>query len=61
MVRHLTKLVKLATDRRGTVAVEYAAVGALIAIAALGAIVGLAGQVKETFENANSSWEESTS
>lgn len=59
MGKHAFLVRKLAADRSGSTVTEYAAVGALIAIAALGAIVGLAGQVKSNFEATETSWEDS--
>lgn len=52
---------RLASDRTGTVAMEYAAVGALIAIAALGAILRLAGEVKKVFQSSDTAWEQAVS
>ena len=47
-MRQFTILFRLATDRRGVTAVEYALMGALISIAIAGTVTVLAGDITAT-------------
>ena len=52
-VRFISSCRKLATDRSGVAAIEYAILASVIALALFGAPFQLGGKVEESFENTN--------
>lgn len=44
---------KMFADKKGATAIEYGLIAALIAVAAVGAMSGLGGQISKTFNNAS--------
>lgn len=42
---------KMFADKKGATAIEYGLIAALIAVAAVGAMSGLGGQISKTFNN----------
>jgi pilus assembly protein Flp/PilA len=51
MSSFLKRLKVIARHRRGATAIEYGLIAALIAVAAVGAMSNLGGQLKKTFNN----------
>lgn len=49
MIGHLAAWLQLKSDTRGVTAMEYALIGSLIAVAIIGAVTGLGGGIKTTF------------
>lgn len=48
------RLRQIWSDEQGATAIEYGLIAALIAVAAIGAMKGLGGQLKTTFNNTSS-------
>jgi pilus assembly protein Flp/PilA len=44
---------KIFTNKKGATAIEYGLIAALIAVAAVGAMSGLGGQISKTFNNSS--------
>jgi len=47
----LRKMLSVIRNSRGATAIEYGLIAALIAVAAIGAMKGLGGQLNKTFNN----------
>ena len=51
----MIRFVKLIRNERGATAIEYGLIGALIAVAAIGAMQGIGNKLNTTFNNVSNS------